>query len=401
MTLGSLFSGSGGFELAGVLAGITPVWNAEIEPFPCKVTAARFPNVKNYGDVTKIDGSKVEPVDIITLGSPCQDISVAGKQVGIQKGTRSSLFFEAIRIVREMLEATDYKYPRYLVWENVPGAFSSNKGDDFRSVLQSIVDLKDPLSDVPKPKKWGNAGCIVGDGYSIAWRIYDAQYWGVPQRRKRIYLIGCLGDERAGEILFKPESLRGNTTESRKTGKGAAADAQRSTDGSSHVYCLQGNGIDRADTAGCNGRGWREFESYTLNTIDRPAVCYAIDSVNSNSMKSSNPNSGFHREDIARTLDTKCDPTCNQGGNVIVGHVTAYQERVISHMTTEDIANPINATDYKGPQLLCYGIENHAADSRVTLQKPEDPIQTLTSRMGTGGGNVPLVLMSTKEDADE
>ena len=160
MTLGSLFSGSGGFELAGTLAGIKPLWNAEIEPFPSRVTAARFPDIPNLGDVTNINGGEIPPVDIITFGRPCQDLSVAGKQKGIHDGERSNLFFHAIRIIREMLEATNDEYPKYAVWENVPGAFSSNKGDDFRDVLQSFVDLRDPLSDVPKPKKWGGLDAL-------------------------------------------------------------------------------------------------------------------------------------------------------------------------------------------------------------------------------------------------
>ena len=160
MTLGSLFDGSGGFPLAGVLNGITPVWASEIEPYPLKVTAQRFPDMVQLGDVTKIDGTKIEPVDIITFGSPCQDLSVAGKQLGIHDGERSNLFFEAIRIIKEMRRATDGKYPRFAVWENVPGAFSSNKGEDFRSVLQAFASVCQDGLDVPRPPKgkWSHAG---------------------------------------------------------------------------------------------------------------------------------------------------------------------------------------------------------------------------------------------------
>lgn len=191
MKLGSLFDGSGGFPLAGVMNGMTPVWASEIEPYPLRVTAARFPGMKQLGDVTKIDGASIDPVDVITFGSPCQDLSVAGKQTGIHDGKRSSLFFEAIRIIREMRGATNGKYPRFAVWENVPGAFSSNKGADFRAVLQALCEVGGEAVPVPEPPKgkWAKAGCIVGDSYSIAWRVYDAQYWGVPQRRKRIYLV--------------------------------------------------------------------------------------------------------------------------------------------------------------------------------------------------------------------
>ena len=141
LTLGSLFDGSGGFPLGGLLAGITPVWASEIEPFPIRVTTKRLPFMKHYGNISAMDGGKIEPVDIITFGSPCQDMSVAGRRDGLD-GSRSSLFYEAVRIIKEMRCATDGRYPRYIVWENVPGAFSSNKGEDFKAVLRTLSSLK-------------------------------------------------------------------------------------------------------------------------------------------------------------------------------------------------------------------------------------------------------------------
>lgn len=283
MTLGSLFDGSGGFPLAGVMNGMTPVWASEIEPYPLKVTAARFPCMKQLGDVTKIDGSSIDPVDVITFGSPCQDLSVAGKQTGIHDGKRSSLFFEAVRIIREMRGITNGKYPRFAVWENVPGAFSSNKGADFCAVLQALCEIADPDAAVPEPPKgkWSKAGCIVGDGYSIAWRVYDAQYWGVPQRRKRIYLVADFGSERDGEILFERESMRGDSAQGGEAREGAAGDA-----------------------AGGTGGGCRAFD---------------ITGVSSNSYKSPTPDSCFKERDISRSLDTFVGtPECNQGGTVVV-----------------------------------------------------------------------------------
>ena len=240
MTLGSLFDGSGGFPLAGAMNGMTPVWASEIEPYPLKVTTARFPGMKQLGDVTKIDGEAIDPVDVITFGSPCQDLSVAGKQTGIHDGKRSSLFFEAVRIIREMRGATNGKYPRFAVWENVPGAFSSNKGADFRAVLQALCEVGGEAVPVPEPPKgkWAKAGCVVGDGYSLAWRVYDAQYWGVPQRRKRIYLVADFGSERAGEILFEREGVRGDTAQGGEAREGAAEDAEGSAGGSDRVKCL-------------------------------------------------------------------------------------------------------------------------------------------------------------------
>ena len=222
--LGSLFDGSGGFPLAGALFGIEPVWASEIEPFPIRVTKQRFPDMKHLGSVTEVNGAEIEPVDIITFGSPCQDLSVAGKQAGIHDGERSSLFFEAIRIIREMRGVSANKYPRFAVWENVPGAFSSNKGADFQAVLQAFCDICGTDLPVPQPPKgkWKPSGCIVGDGFSIAWRVYDAQFWGVPQRRKRIYLIADFGSERAGQILFESEGVCWNPAESRKARESAA-----------------------------------------------------------------------------------------------------------------------------------------------------------------------------------
>ena len=239
--LGSLFDGSGGFPLAGALNGIEPVWASEVEPYPIAVTQSRFPRMKHLDDVSKINGAEIEPVDVITFGSPCQDMSVAGKRAGLKhenkgddKTTRSGLFYEAIRIIREMREATDGRYPTFAVWENVPGAFSSNKGEDFRCVLEEFVHVCDEKLSVPRPAngRWNTAGEIVGDGYSVAWRQLDAQYWGVPQRRKRIYLVADFAGGRAGEILFEREGMRGHPAACGATGQGAAADASGSAGGS-------------------------------------------------------------------------------------------------------------------------------------------------------------------------
>lgn len=155
MKLGSLFDGSGGFPLAGALSGITPVWASEIEPYPIAVTRSRFPHMEHLGSVTGIDGGKIRPVDVVTFGSPCQDMSIAGKRAGIHDGQRSNLFFEAVRIICKMRESTGGKYPRFAVWENVPGAFSSNRGEDFRCVLEAFTGICEEGVSIPRPKKWG------------------------------------------------------------------------------------------------------------------------------------------------------------------------------------------------------------------------------------------------------
>ena len=180
LTLGSLFDGSGGFPLGGMLAGITPLWASEIEPFAVRVTTKRLPQMKHYGDVSSLNGAELPPVDIITFGSPCQDMSIAGKRSGLD-GSRSSLFYEAVRIIKEMRCATDGRYPRFAVWENVPGAFSSNGGENFRCVLEAICSVKDSSISIPRPAgKWTKAGEILAESYSLAWRVLDAQYWVIP-----------------------------------------------------------------------------------------------------------------------------------------------------------------------------------------------------------------------------
>ena len=247
LTLGSLFSGSGSFELGGLLAGIRPVWNSEVEPFPVRVTTKRMPFVKHYGDVNSIRGDEVEPVDIITFGSPCQNLSIAGKRAGLE-GKQSGLFFQAVRIIKEMRCATDGRYPRFIVWENVPGAFSSNKGEDFRAVLEAVCSVKDGDIFVPEPPKgkWANAGNIVADGFSLAWRVFDAQFWGVPQRRKRIYLVADFAGGSAGKILFESEGVSGYSAEGFRAWQRAAGGAAEGA-GAAGGICLNDQGGSRMD----------------------------------------------------------------------------------------------------------------------------------------------------------
>lgn len=470
MKLGSLFDGSGGFPLAGALCGITPVWASEVEPYPIAVTRSRFPSMRHLGDVSKN---------------------------GDEETTRSGLFMEAVRIIKEMREKSGGIYPAFAVWENVPGAFSSNKGEDFKIVLEELIRIAEPEAPpLPAPGKngWPYADCIVGDGWSVAWRVFDAQYWGVPQRRRRIYLVADFRGERAGKVLFEREGLRGYFAEGRtpwqetpthaggspasadreggliivdsiggnaecakksqisgtlkethyknppilcypvsaagfKAGQGAKAggigwqeeiaptlaaapsgmnqaptvcavyrkgtrphsadeaqkweeadvantintfdvgearanelvvmcyDARSNGDGKTAptitgdhnnrvtdytavlcmatqqggaeimknicptitaaagmsgnnqpVICLQGNGIDRSETAGCNGKGWKEDICYTLNTIDRPAVVYSIGNGQPNSLR---------MEEIAKPLDCMHDAQAVLIANII------------------------------------------------------------------------------------
>lgn len=226
ITLGNLFSGSGTWELAAQICGIKPVWEAEVEPFPVALEAKRFPDCKQLGDVRSINGAEIEPVDIFTNSSPCQSLSIAGKRGGFADLEKSGLFMEAIRITKEMrdadierlrssgaVEPLRYAKPRFWCWENVPGALSSSGGADFRTALEEIARLVEPEAVIPEPPKgkWSNAGVVDGDGWQIAWRIMDAQWYGVAQRRRRVFVVADLGagNERgkACEILFERESV--------------------------------------------------------------------------------------------------------------------------------------------------------------------------------------------------
>ena len=201
ITMGSLFDGIGGFPLAAVHNGIVPLWASEIESFPIEVTKIRFPEMLHVGDITKLSGDTLPVVDIICGGSPCQDLSVAGQRAGLA-GERSGLFMEQIRITKEMRikdgkrgKTNDLVRPRFFVWENVPGAFSSAEGEDFKAVLEETARIADNNILIPRPPGgvWKSAGCILGNQFSIAWRVLDAQYWGVAQRRKRIFLVADFG----------------------------------------------------------------------------------------------------------------------------------------------------------------------------------------------------------------
>ena len=229
MTLGSLFDGLGGWQIAACRAGVKPVWSSEIEKFPLKLTSIRFPNTKQIGDITKLSAAEIKPVDIITMGSPCQDLSIAGKREGLA-GERSGLFVTAINLVHTMRKLTNGRYPKYVIWENVTGAYTSNKGMDFKAVLEAFTETKIP---VPGHHKWAKSGMVRSRICTVTWRTLDAQYWGVPQRRRRIFLVADYTDGGGTEeILFKPESMPRNTATSKTAQQDTAADT--------------GNGIETA-----------------------------------------------------------------------------------------------------------------------------------------------------------
>ena len=340
LTLGSLFDGSGGFPLGGLLSGITPVWASEIEPFPIRVTTKRLPFMKHYGDVAKMDGGKIEPVDIITFGSPCQDMSIAGRREGLD-GSRSSLFYEAVRIVKEMRCATDGRYPRYIVWENVPGAFSSNKGADFQSVLEKICSIKGYEIDPARPAKWPAAGEIVADDFSLAWRVFDAQYWGVPQRRKRIYLVADFAGGSAGKILFESEGVSGYTPQGFRPWQGTAGTFEEGA-GASGCVCLNDQGGSRMDVT----------------------------------------------EDVAATLraENHGHPPCVMGA---AGFCTEHSAQARGIGYEKETSPTLRAGTVPAAVY-----ENHSQDTRYT--GPLETAPTVNATYGMGGNNQPFVVETPK-----
>ena len=401
MTLGSLFDGIGGFPLAAVHCGGVPVWASEIEPFPMRVTKLRFPDMLHVGDITKLDGAKLPPVDVICGGSPCQDLSVAGLRKGLA-GERSGLFMDQVRIVKEMRAederrgvSDDFIRPRYLVWENVPGAFSSANGEDFRAVIEEIVHIKDSTCHVPRPDtgRWESAGAaILGDQFSLAWRVLDAQYWGVAQRRRRIFLVADFGGLTAPKILFEQERLLGDPAEGQGQGKGVTTTAGNSSADSGGSRVAEEKEVDifafhinqREETINLNGisgalmattnmqmqtfvaEGMRKFES-----AEKEEECLSLN------------DQGGERMDVSVDVTA----TLRAG---MSGHPPLVMGIQQGSAGTEEIPDPALTeeaeTGGNNQQIL---FENHGIDARYT--GPHEVAPTMSARYGTGGNNVPLV----------
>ena len=311
--------------------------------------------MRHLGDITKISGYTAPVVDCIIGGSPCQDLSVAGKRAGLD-GERSGLYIEQVRIVKEMREQDERNgragvdiRPRYMVWENVPGAFSSNKGDDFRIVLEELAKVKDPNAYIPMPDKWTNHGCIMGDGWSIAWRVLDAQFWGtsdkpLPQRRRRIALVADFGGQSAPEILFVRKSVSGHTDESEPKRKATSSNASR--------------GIGADDSIG--------VDIYNT-TLTGDVVC---------PLTSGGITSTGTCPKVMTPVTFEPGIASREGGHIYEG-----------------VSGTLRANAGDNQMATAYSVENHPNDSRVGINE-DGKVQALTSRMGTGGGNVPLVMES-------
>lgn len=329
-TLGSLFDGIGGWLLAAQHAGIKPLWRCEIDEYPRTVSEYHFPDVDSYGDIRKVHGNEIAPVDIICAGSPCQNLSVAGNRKGLQ-GNESSLFYESIRILKEMRDATNGKYPRFFVWENVTGAFSSNHGNDFRSVLEEIGQSKIPM---PESKRWATCGMVRVPLCDVSWRTLDAQYWGVPQRRRRIFLVADFATEGrcAAEILFVEQGVSGDSSESQREGQETAENA--------------GTGVDSA--------------SGTLTPWD----------VQSNRIQSVNG--------TAATLYGGAGQGTHNGAVFLPNKASCLTSRMDGSPCVD-----------RGPQIVDTYDMTHA--NEVMRPMRNDKVNTLNSRMGTGGNQVPVL----------
>lgn len=325
MKLGSLFDGSGTCPLAASAVGIIPAWASEIEPFPKAVTQSRFPKMVHLGDITKMNGAEIEPVDVITFGSPCQNLSIAGNGKGLA-GQESSLFFEAIRVIQEMRCATNGRFPQIVIWENVYGAFSSTQGEDFKTVIETLWKICEGDDSVPRyaedkqgRQKWPHTGFVLGDHSSIAWRGLDAQGWGVPQRRKRVFVVLDLGGQCAGQILFEREGLRRDFKKVRTTRETIRPAVKTSPSEHNSVFAVESHPQDSRVVL--RGDGIVQTLSGRMGTGggNVPIVVFSFDSLASNSMKSANPHSGSRRVDIAKTLDcADPSPAKNQGGLCVI-----------------------------------------------------------------------------------
>jgi DNA (cytosine-5)-methyltransferase 1 len=383
--------------------------------------------MKHLGDITKINGAEIEIVDVITGGSPCQDLSIAGKRAGLA-GARSGLFMEQVRIVKEMREhdrangrTGDMVRPRFMVWENVPGAFSSNKGRDFAAVLEEIIRIAEPEApDIEVPEKgwptWGGYHDEVGGRWSVAWRVHNAQYWGVPQRRRRISVVADFGGDTAGEILFERKSVSGHPAESGAArerlagnaesgasyavrimggcdggGKGALVQEDKSgtlgTGNDQTIFCLQGNGIDRADTAGCNGKGWREDTSYTLNTIDRPAFCAGVRCLTPWEAQSARV---YDQDGVWHSLNANENGGMARDSVMCAGFKLGNSEQARSIGYAEEQSPTLNAEcGGNKPAIFCMATQQGGADVRS-----DDLAPTLTAAAGMSGNNQPIVCLN-------
>lgn len=401
ITVASLFDGIGGTPLCSKMCGAIPVWSSEIEPFPIKVTKHHFPNMKHHGDITKINGAEVEPVDIIIGGSPCQDLSVAGKRAGMkhsdfgdEDATRSGLFMEQIRIVKEMRNGTDGTQPRFMVWENVPGAFSSKgsgdslkAGEAFRIVLEETARIADPTISIPRsPDGWANSGSILGDGFSISWRTVDAQYWGVPQRRRRIYLVADFSGQTAPEIMFERhfreesgqevlpiiQSLYGYSSQSQSKGQGAAGEVENRIRTAIICSATQQGGAERLENLCPTITASAGMAGNMGSWIARTAGFIGGNSADAGTI-------GFE-EELA--------PTCKSNANHVICFEPGAITRDMGERSWSELSPTLRAEMGDNPPAIVYGICSDKSNSMLSDNPHSGIYEADTSRtIDANGGN--------------
>jgi len=411
LTLGSIFDGSGGFPLGAALYGIAPVWASEIEPFAIRVTTKRLPQMKHLGDIARVNGGTIPPVDIITFGSPCVGMSVAGKREGL-KNNQSVLFYEATRVIKEMREATNGLYPRFIIFENVHGAFNSNRGADFKAILDAVIQIAEPGAEVPPADKggWPYADILVGDGWSVAYRLIDAQYFGVAQRRKRVYLVADFGGGRAVEILFEREGVSRDFTPGGSPWEGAAGDTPSDAGEAGGADYLTGpvavhqnqagelRAGNVANTLSTNGNAtgrnaplvaafmagqgakagsiaYSESISPTLKGAPSGlnqspcAIVYGISPFDSEGMKSANPHAGIYEASTSKTLDANGgNPACNQGGMAVVAYDCRNHTAMPISATLQAKSNGGQSLNYINPVLSGYIVRRLTPQECALLQ---------------------------------
>lgn len=417
----SLFSGIEAATQAWQPLGWECVAVSEIEPFPCAVLEHHYPHVPNLGDVTKITEQQIKDlgqIDLIVFGSPCQNLSVAGNRKGFE-GEQSSLFYAAMEIIKH---AKRHCKTRFALWENVCGAFSSNKGADFTEVVKHMAGL----DELNTPKNgWGKEGAAVGSNGLLEWSVLDAQWFGLAQRRKRVFAIVDFGDWTSRPpILLERESLRGDSAPSRETGQDFTADVRG--------RLASGTELAGPILANCGEKQWlgnQEAFRGEYHVVEK--AVYSFDSLASNSMKSKNPHSGCRQVELAKCLDTSngC-PSKNQGGLAVV----SLNSKQMGLDTSETLASTLCANDYKEPQVVaiagniigrtegnggngngfdesgaCYTLttnDRHAVafaePSRaraLDVLKNNEPSPTLSAKMGTGGNNMPMIAFSANPNS--
>ena len=389
LTLCSLFDGSGGFALGAKLCGIKPVSASEIEPFAIRVTTKRFPQMKHLGDISRIDGAKIDPVDIITFGSPCTDMSVAGKRAGLD-GDQSVLFYQAIRIIKEMRRATDGKYPRYIVWENVPGAFSSNKGSDFKAVLDAVVGIAELGTQVPAPDegRWPHADVLLGDGWSVAYRTLDAQYFGVAQRRKRIYLVADFGSERAGEILFEREGVCRDFEPRFPQGQGTAGGAAVGAGGAG--YRSRTVAFEPGAASRLGGHCWEEFTGTLRADAGDNQTAVVYDARGNGDGSVANTLTGDHENRVTDYTALVAEPSAAakalcaafMGGQGANAGSVAYSEEVAPTLRGQAGGNSVPSV------MTAYGICSNASNAMLSSNPHSGFYKADTARtLDQSGGN--------------